>query len=108
MAREMINTQRVNSAGLTPTYTTMTVDGIEFSNTGNEIVHIKATTAAEITITTDATIDDGLTIEDRTISVGSGEEVFITGLDKRYYNTVDGTVYIDSDQTDTDIAILKK
>lgn len=109
MARTMVNTDRISSAGLkNPTYTTIPTEGVEINNNGTEIIHIKAVTAGAITIITDATIDDGLTIEDRVINLGANEEVFVTGLDKKYYNTVDGTVLIDSDQTDTEIAVFKK
>lgn len=108
MARAMITSDRITSAGLmNPTYDVIGVDGVEFANTGNEIVHIKAPSAATITIVTSATVA-GLEIADKTISLGIGEEVFLADLDKKYYNTGDGTVYIDSDVTDTEILIFRK
>lgn len=107
MARAMVDVQRVNSAGVTnPTYTVFPVDGVEFVNTGTEIIIINAPTAATVTFITDATID-GLTIEDKTVSLGIGDEYMISGLSKQYFNTPDGTVMVDSTQTDTEIAVIK-
>jgi hypothetical protein len=107
MARAMVDVQRVGSSGVTnPTYTTIGVDGVEFANTGTELVIIKAPTAADITFITDGTVD-GLSIEDKAVSLALGDEYMVTGLSKKYFNTVDGTVQVDSTATDTEIAVIK-
>lgn len=109
MARAMVDVQKIVSTGLiNPSVTTIPADGVEFKNTGNEIIYINAPSAADITIITDATVADGLEINDRTISLSAGDEMYITGLDKRYYNNTDGTVYINSTVTDTEVAIFTK
>ncbi|MFW5981478.1 MAG: hypothetical protein ACOCRU_02755 [bacterium] len=108
MAREMVDTQRIDSNGITnPTYTTIGADGVEFANTGTEIVIIKAPTAADITFVTDATVDGGLSIEDKEVSLSADDEYMISNLSKKYFNTIDGTVMINSSETDTEIIILK-
>lgn len=107
MARAMVSPQRVTSSGITnPTYTTIGVDGVEFENTGNEVLLINAPSAGDITFITDATVD-GLEINDKTISLSASDELVISNLSKQYYNTVDGTVKIDSTVTDMEIAVLK-
>jgi len=108
MARAMVDVQKVDATGVTnPTYTVIGVDGVEFANTGREIVIINAPTAADLTFITDATVGEGLAIDDRTVSLGAGDEFMIANLSKKYYNTVDGTVMIDSSETDTEIAVIK-
>lgn len=108
MARTMVSVQKVDANGVTnPTYTAVGVDGVEFPNSGNELVIIKAPTAADVTFITDATVDGGLSIEDLTVSLALNDEYMISDLSKRYFNTVDGTVYVDSTQTDTEIAVIK-
>lgn len=108
MAREMVDVQKVDSNGVTnPEYTTIGADGVEFSNSGTEIIIIKAPTAADITFITDATVEGGLKIEDKEVSLSGDDEYFISNLSRRYFNTVDGTVQIDSTETDTEIAIIK-
>lgn len=107
MARIMLDVQKVGSSGLTnPTYTAMTADGVEFANTGTELVIIKTPTAADVTFITDATVD-GLAIDDKTVSLSLDDEYMITGLSKQYFNTVDGTVMVDSTEVDTEIAVIK-
>lgn len=107
MARAMVDVQRVGSSGVTnPTYTAIPADGVEFANTGTELVIVKAPSAADITFVTDGTVD-GLSIEDKTVSLAIDDEYMITGLSKKYFNTVDGTVMVDSTQTDTEIAVIK-
>jgi len=109
MARQLVDSQKITSTGLTnPTITTIPADGVEFKNTGKEIIYLNAPTSADITIVTDATVADGLDINDRTINMSLDDEVYITDLDKRYYNTADGTVMIDSTETDTEVAIFTK
>lgn len=108
MARQLIDVHRIDVSGLSnPTYDVIPADGVEFTNTGNEILHIKAPSAATITITTPATVNGGLAIDDKTESLGAGDEIFLTDLDKRYFNNQDGTVYVDSDVTDTEILVFK-
>lgn len=107
MARAMVDVQRVGSSGVTnPTYTAVGEDGAEFANTGTELVIVKAPTAADITFITDGTVD-GLDIEDKTVSLSLDDEYMITGLSKKYFNTVDGTIQVDSTETDTEIAVIK-
>jgi len=106
MARASVSVQDVVVGGLNASYDTMTGDGISFENGSNVFAHVKATTGATITITTPATFE-GLDLEDRTISVSGGEEQFIGPFNSKIYEQSDGTVYIDTDQTDTDIAILR-
>ena len=107
MAREAINVQQVASSGLAATYTTIGVDGVSFSNTKDVFIHVKATTAANITIQTPFTLDEGLTVEDRVVAVSGGSEKFIGPFSDKIYEQSDGSIYVDSDQTDTDIAALK-
>ena len=107
MARNSIDVQDIKIAGLNASYTTITSDGISFTYQNDTFAHIIATTAATITIDTPITLDDGLTVEDRTIDLESSEEIFVGPFDKKIYGQDDNSIYIDSDQTDTDIAILR-
>lgn len=107
MAREALSVEQVATSGLAATYTTIGVDGVSFPNANDVFIHVKATTAANITIATPFTLDEGLTVEDRVVSVSGGGEQFIGPFSDKIYEQADGSIYVDSDQTDTDIAILK-
>jgi hypothetical protein len=107
MARAALTVQSLTDAGLNTDgkYTTMTAEGVSFANqTGfsKVILHIKATTAAQITIQTYQTIN-GLAVADRIVSIGAGEDMFIGPFPTSLYNQLDGTVLVDSDQLDTQI-----
>lgn len=108
MARATVNVQRIGVKGTkNPTYDVIGVDGVEFKNNGKQIAHIVTPTAAAITITTPATVNGDLAIDDRSFSMGIDDELFVGGFSKQYYNTEDGMVQIDSDQTDTTIAVYQ-
>lgn len=108
MARATVNVQRIDSQGKTnPTYDTIPADGVEFKNSGKQMVHIIAPTAADITITTPATVNGDLAIDDRSFSLSIDDELFVGSFSKKYYNTEDGMVQIDSTETDTEIAVFQ-
>ncbi len=109
MTRVELTPEQLSDAGVKPAgkYTAITADGVYISNpTSRVIVHVKATTAASITVSTAYTYN-GLTFQDRVIALGAGEECFIGPFDRTIYNQ-SGTqeVWIDSDQLDTQILAL--
>ena len=107
MARETITVEKIDIDSLNATYTTMTVDGIAFLNSNKTFLHIVAPSAAVITIITPYTANEGLALEDRIISIAIGEEVFVGPFSPKIYEQNDGTIFVNSDQLDTDIAALK-
>ena len=106
MSRVALDVEQVVSQGLEAAYTTITADGVSFVNNGRVIVHVVATTACDITIKTPVLYDTDLALADRVVSLGASEEYFIGPFVTSLYN-IGGSVHIDSDQVDTDIAILR-
>lgn len=108
MARETLSVERIDTQGVTnPTYTTIGEDGVEFKNDGKVMAHIKASTATTVTVTTPATVNGDLDIDDRTYDLEADDEILVGGFSKRYYNTDEGMVEIDSDETDAEILVFK-
>ncbi len=109
MARAELTPETLSDAGVKTAgkYTTITAEGVSITNpTSRTFVHVMATTAASITVSTAYTYN-GLTFQDRVIALGAGEECFIGPFDRTIYNQP-GTqeVWIDSDQLDTQILAL--
>ena len=72
-----------------PTYAAATLtDGDQFKNTGREIIHIKNDGGGTVVVTipTPATASGGLTIEDKTYTLLTTEEIFIGQLDTSIFN----------------------
>jgi hypothetical protein len=96
-----------------PTYATATLtDGDMFRNTGREIIHLINASGGTIVVTipTPATAGGGLTIEDKTYSLLTTEEIFIGQLDPALFNqppsSADaGMVYIEYDDV-TSLTVL--
>ena len=99
-----------------PTYAAATLtDGDQYKNTGREIIHIKNDGGGTVVVTvpTPATASGGLTIEDKTYTLLTTEEIFIGQLDTAIFNqpasSADaGNVYIEYDDvTSVTLAIFK-
>ena len=99
-----------------PTYAAATLtDGDQFKNTGREIIHIKNDGGGTVVVTipTPATVSGGLTVEDKTYTLLTTEEIFIGQLDPAFFNqpasSADaGNVYVEYDVvTSVTIAIFR-
>jgi hypothetical protein len=88
-----------------PTYAAATLtDGDMFRNTGREVIHVinGGGSTCNLTIPTPTTAGGGLTIEDKTYAILTGEEIFIGQLDPALFNqpasSADaGKVYLEYD-----------
>lgn len=102
MARQAATPQIATSAGANTTPVASHVDGHMFTNTGQEVVVLKNTTAGAVNVTfvTPRTVD-GLAVPDRVVSVpATTGEVVVGHLDPLTYNQPAGTtdagkVYVD-------------
>ena len=109
MARTELSLQNVDRDGLEATYTALIADGHKFTNNGEEMfIHVvNGATGFTLTILTPQTVD-GLSVADRTISIGANEEHFVGPFPVGNYNQSDGMVYVDyRDVADGTIAALK-
>ena len=117
MASTLLTPVKVDLNGdIAPTYAAATLtDGDQFKNTGREIIHIKNDGGGTVVVTipTPATASGGLTIEDKTYSLLTTEEIFIGQLDPALFNQPSssadaGNVYIEFDVvTSVTLAIFK-
>ena len=69
-------------------------DGNSFRNTGREIVHIinGGGSTCNLTIPTPTAASGGLLIEDKTIAILAGEELFVGQLDPALFNQPSSSV----------------
>lgn len=113
MARTALSAQFPSRSGLNATYTapsgTGAGEGIKFTNTGIEVVHVKNADSNPTTITviTPNTVD-GQAIGDRSVTVPAASERFLGGWPTSTYNNSDDSVYMEfSNVTAVTCAVIK-
>lgn len=96
MPRTAILPQTVTASGLTATYEAANVDGNSFTWAARRILHVVNDDAAGITVTipTPATVN-GLAVEDQTVAVGAGTDVFIGPFGASAFRQDNSTVHVD-------------
>jgi hypothetical protein len=99
MARQDLAIQIPVAAGIIPTWTTATVDGLMYVNDGQTHIHVKNGNGATLTVTvqTPATFE-GLAVSDRTITIlTTAEKEFIvsTNYNQPASSADAGKVYLD-------------
>jgi hypothetical protein len=78
MPRQELVLQAPTASGLTPAYSTPTVNGFYVSTDGNTLVHVKNANAAPLTVTLPvATTIDGNAVASKTVVIPTGQERFI-------------------------------
>jgi hypothetical protein len=78
MPRQELVLQTPTSSGLTPAYSTPTVNGFYVSTNGNTLVHVKNANAASCVVTLPvASTIDGNAVASKTITIPTGQERFI-------------------------------
>lgn len=87
MPRERILVKSSTLTGLAAEYTMITEDGIEFINDERTILHFKSSADATATITVITPVKySGLELEDLTVEIPAGSEVFIGPFPKRNFS----------------------
>ena len=104
-----LSVQTISRDGLEATYDAAAGGGDEFTNSGDEFIHIKNgdVSAMTLTIVTQATVD-GQAVGDRTVAVPAGEERIVGPFPTGTYNDGTGKVQLTySAVTSLTIAALK-
>lgn len=99
MARGVLNVQQVALSGLTPAYGAgNAVDGHQFANEGETMLHVKnaGVSPCTVTIKTNGYKVGGITIPDQTVVVPANNgDKQIGPFDPTIFNQVGGVVWID-------------
>lgn len=96
MARTILASQAPPAAGVAPTYAAAdAAEGMQFTNSGNTIIHVKNGGAGALTVTvpTPGAVD-GLQLDDRTIAVPAGAERVVCLRNERLYRQADGSTHL--------------
>lgn len=107
MARADLTTQPIVRTGLVPTTVAVTADGAVFDAERTALYVVNGSEAATTVTVTATAAQDGLDVEDLTVSVAAGATALIGPFPRRTFGQVSGTdagrVYVDYSPT-TDIA----
>lgn len=89
------------STALNPSTTDIPTGGLEFSNTGAELLFFKNTHSGTVVVTavTPQTVD-GLAVADRTWSLATDEEAIVGPFPPVHYNNSSGKMVITADTVD--------
>lgn len=87
MTRERIAVETPTLAGLTAKYTVITATGIDFINDERTVLHFKSSAESDAIITAITPVKySGLNLEDLTVEIPAGGEVFIGPFPKRDFS----------------------
>lgn len=109
MPRAALVVQTIEVDGLEPTYTAAEAAGNSFANTGDQFLHVKNGSAADVDVTvqTPAKVG-GIDIEEVVVTVTAGEERMIGPFPPGVFNQASGEVYVDyEDETTVTVAAFK-
>lgn len=97
MPRQTLVAEPLVAAGLVATYATPVIaDGIEFTCTGKEVLHVKNAGGGSTNVTIGVTAAfDGLDVPDRVVAVAAGAEKFIGPLSTATHRQADNMAYVD-------------
>ncbi len=97
MADVSLALQAIIKTGLTPVQTgTLSVsDNYQIRNDGRTFLHVvNGGGSADVVTIVSQSVDDGLAVADRTVSVPAGEERMIGPFLKRVYNDASGLINV--------------
>ena len=109
MARSALTRQTISISGITPSAAAANVDGNSFDNEGETFFHAINGGGGSITLTfqTPAKVG-GVNIDNPTVVVGAGAEVFVGPFNPSIFNQPTGEVYVDySGVTSLTVAAFK-
>lgn len=87
MTRERIAVETPTLAGLTAEYTVITAPGIDFINDERTVLHFKSSAESDAIIIVITPVKySGLNLEDLTVEIPAGGEVFIGPFPKRDFS----------------------
>lgn len=111
MARAVLSVQKVVPSGLAPVYSAGNqVDGHEFANDGNVLLHVKNTGGGACTVTVQTpAIVGGMAVADAVVAVpATTGDRMIGPFNTTIFNQAGGLVYVDlSTATGVTLAAIK-